>query len=114
MFIDERSKIEINADLDCSVIHATLRSCDLVPAFLDVIKNTPEYVQIIQSNNYELSVISDPTAIDNDERWDSEYMLYFLNETLFDVLNSYTPDGYYFGAHIGDGSDFGYWLYEED
>ena len=109
MFTDEKTLNVIHADLDCTVIHGTHRACDLVPAFLDVIKETPEYQQIVMSNAEYLNVISDPTAVDNDERWESEDMTYFLNEELFDVLNSYAPNGYYFGANIGDGSDFGYW-----
>lgn len=113
MFTDERTLNVIHADLDCSVIHGTHRACDLVPAFLDVIKDTPEYQQIMMSNAEYLNVISDPTALDNDERWESEDMTYFLNEELFDVLDSYAPNGYYFGANIGDGSDFGYWKCEE-
>ena len=113
MFTDERTLNVIHADLDCTVIHGTHRACDLVPAFLDVIKDTPEYQQIMMSNAEYLNVISDPTALDDDERWESEYMTYFLNEELFDVLDSYAPNGYYFGSHIGDGSDFGYWKCEE-
>jgi hypothetical protein len=108
MFIDEKTGIEINANLNETVIHATLRTQDLVPAFLDVISNTPEYAQILVSNIDELKVISEPFT-DDDERWDSEYMDYFLNEVLFDALNLYAPDGFYFGSHIGDGSDFGFW-----
>ena len=113
MFTDERTLNVIHADLDCTVIHGTHRACDLVPAFLDVIKDTPEYQQIMMSNAEHLNVVSDPTALDDDERWESEYMTYFLNEELFEVLDSYAPDGYYFGSHIGDGSDFGYWKCEE-
>jgi hypothetical protein len=113
MFVDEKTGVRIHADLDETVIRATLRTQDLLPAFLDVIRNTAEYVQITQSNVLELGVITDPAAGDDDERWDSEYMTYFLNEELFDTLNMYAPEGYYFGAHEGDGSDFGYWKIEE-
>lgn len=109
MFTDEKTLKVIHADLGCTVIRGTHRACDLVPAFLDVIKDTPEYQQIMMSNADYLKVISDPTADDHDERWESYDMTYFLNEELFDVLNSYAPVGYYFGAHMGDGSDFGYW-----
>lgn len=113
MFIDEKTQVEILADLNCSLIHGTLRACDLVPAFLEVIANTPEYAQIMQTNNWNLKVIFDPSAGDNDERWESEDMSYFLNETLFDILNLYAPEGYYFGAHQGDGSDFGFWVIDD-
>lgn len=50
MFTDEKTLNVIHADLDCTVIHGTHRACDLVPAFLDVIKDTPEYQEIVMSN----------------------------------------------------------------
>lgn len=112
MFTDEKSGVKIYADLDCSVSHGTMRSCDLIPRFLDVIKDTPEYAQImlsINGANWNLCVITDAGASDNDERWESDDISMFLNESLWDVLNSYAPDGYYFGAHPGDGSDYGFW-----
>ena len=113
MFIDEKTQVEILADLNCSLIHGTLRACDLIPAFLEVIENTPEYTQIMQTNDWNLKVIFDPSADDNDERWESDDICYFLNEDLFDILNNYAPEGYYFGAHPGDGSDFGFWAIDE-
>lgn len=113
MFQDEQTQTTIYATLNDTLIRATLRAQDLVPVFLEAIRETPEYAQIMQSNNNDLQVIF---GIDNDddERWESEYMSYFLNETLFDVLDNYAPPGYYFGAHEGDGSDFGYWEIIED
>jgi len=113
MFIHEKTGVTIHANLDESVISSTLRTQDLVQEFLDVIRDTAEYVQIIQTNNHDLRVIFEPFS-ENDERWDSEYMSYFLNEELFDVLDSYAPNGYYFGSHEGDESDFGYWKNENN
>ena len=113
MFIDEKTQVEILADLNCTLIHGTHRACDLIPVFLGVIENTPEYTQIMQTNNYNLKVIFDCSADENDERWESDDMCYFLNEELFNILDSYAPEGYYFGAHQGDGSDFGFWVTDE-
>lgn len=65
MFTDEKSGVKIYADLDCSVSHGTMRSCDLIPRFLDVIKDTPEYAQImlsINGANWNLCVITDAGA----------------------------------------------------
>ncbi len=103
MFTDKQTGNVINADLNETVIRATLRPQDLIPAFLDVIKDTPEYVQVM--NFVPAYAYEDDDA----EWWESEDCASFLNESLFDTLNDYAPDGYYFGSHEGDGSDFGYW-----
>ncbi len=34
---------------------------------------------------------------------------YFVNEKIWDVMQELAPEGCYFGAHPGDGADFGYW-----
>ena len=107
MFIDMQTQTTIHADLDATVIHATLRPQDLIPAFMTVIKDTAEYVQIM--NFVPAHATEDDTA----EYWDSEDCSFFLQD-LFDTLNNYAPDGYYFGSHGGDGSDFGYWKIEAD
>ena len=80
MFIDEKTQVEILADLNCTLIHGTHRACYLIPAFLEVIKNTPEYTQIMQTNDSNLQVIFDPSADEHDERWESDDINYFLNE----------------------------------
>lgn len=113
MFIDEKTQVQIHANLEESVIHATMRSYDLVPAFLDVIRDTAEYAQMLANDSLP-KVVTDAGASEYDERWENEGVLYFLNETLFDILNSYAPDGYYFGSHEGDASDYGFWKCEED
>lgn len=111
---DLQTGIEIYAEPNQTVSRGTLRPCDLVPAFLEVIKDTPEYIQIMNSNDFDLKVISDGGSDKNDPRWESESISYLVNETLPDTLNSYAPNGFYFGSHVGDGSDFGYWENEEE
>ena len=50
MFTDERTNNTIHANLNESVSHGTHRYCDLIPRFLEVIKDTPEYDQLILAN----------------------------------------------------------------
>ena len=98
--------------MDCvgSLSHGTMRTQDLLPEFLDAIRDTAEYAQLIAQ---PFGVIP-AHAIDDDlnEWWHSEDASFVVDE-LFDVLDSYAPDGYYFGAHPGDGSDYGFWVIEE-
>lgn len=106
MFKDEQTQNIIHANLNDTVIRATHRTQDLIPAFLDVIKDTPEYVQVLP--NIPAYAMDDTRS----EWWDSEEAVYLLEE-LFDTINAYAPEGYYFGAHPGDGSDFGFWVEEK-
>jgi hypothetical protein len=39
---------------------------------------------------------------------------YLVWEDLFDQMNSIAPEGYYFGAHEGNGSDYGFWRTQFD
>ncbi len=39
---------------------------------------------------------------------------HYALEEFEDFFNTIAPDGYYFGAHMGDGSNFGFWRCEED
>jgi len=109
--LHEQSNTVIHAEPGVTVSRATMRPQDLIPTFLEVIKETPEYLQLMfQVNPPEhISLIQDPTDDDQDPRWESEDMICFLNETLWDILNNYAPDGYCFGSHPGDGSDYAYW-----
>lgn len=103
---------EINTDTytfescEGTLSHGTMRPADLIPAFLEAIRHTDEYCQML-TGPFGI-VPSDASLDDTDEWWDSENAGYLLDE-LFDILNAYAPDGYYFGSHLGDGSDYGYW-----
>ena len=102
MFTDKRTLNVLHATPGESVSRGTMRHQDLIPAFLEVLRETPEYVQLMRL--VPCHALEDEEA----EWWDSEAAIYLLEE-LFDVLDSYSPEGNYFGAHPGDGSDYGFW-----
>lgn len=103
----------LNAKLDCSVIHGTHRNCDIIPELVSVLCQTPEIKAMEKDKDsvYHVAMLA-KEAGENDEFWDSEDATEFCNE-LFELADKYAPDGYYFDAHPGDGSDFGYWKCEE-
>ncbi len=92
-----------------TISHGTLRIQDLVPAFLDEARrlDAPHVPEIVK--DIPLSAIVD----DRDPYWDTEDAFWQL-EALFDSLSDVAPRGCYFGAHVGDGSDFGFWPGEEN
>lgn len=108
MFIDEQTLNKIHANLDESVIHGTMRNCDIIPALLEVIKDTPEYEQMMASAGHAVHKACNRIDTFNDDWWSSDEAD-FLCAELFDICDLYAPDGYVFGSHPGDGSDYGYW-----
>ena len=106
-FIHEQSGQTIHAPLNASLSHATMRTQDLIPVFRSAIRETPEYVAML--NSVPAHALEDDQA----DWWDSEEAHHQLEE-LFDILDGYAPDGFYFGAHPGDGADYGYWSIVND
>jgi hypothetical protein len=120
-----------------TVIRATFRPIDLIPAFLEEAWGrgyTKEVAELLRDSNdgnlMDGSTLLDAihgsepfTADEENPYWDPETMGLngwtaaddhnWVLEQLFDLLNKDLPDGLYFGAHPGDGSDFGYWGVEE-
>lgn len=89
-----------------SVSSGTMREEDLIPCFLDTI----EYFSKSKARSLRKELKEIEAIESEDEKLDA--MAYFLNETLFDTLNDYAPPYFYFGAHPGDGADYGFWLSE--
>ena len=78
-----------------SLSHATLKPDDLIESFTSFL------------DTYGVKYETGDLRIPDEADW-------FLNETLFDLLNEIAPPNHYFGAHPGDGSDFGFWEIEDD
>lgn len=93
--------------IDTSVSHGTHRAQDLVPRFLGILRtfNQDQYKRLLATmveDGYKSDISED------DSYWESDPCMEMITE-LFDSLNEEAPDGCYFGAHPGDGSDFGFW-----
>jgi len=89
-----------------SVSTATMRNEDLIPCFLDVLKELDEkqYDEILGDKDYYYVIEL--------QNYDSE-TAHFLLEELFNRLNELAPAGFYFGSHPGNGADYGFWLDEK-
>lgn len=86
-----------------SVSCATTRPQDLIPAFAWELEHN---VGPISAAHKDL--VREADALTD---YDSENADYILSD-LFDALNEYAPPYAYFGAHPGDGADYGFWLSE--
>ena len=98
-----------------TVIHATLRHEDLIPAFLEFLEKMGEntIVPIHLWLELEKRAKGLKAEVDELKDLDSEEGFWVL-EGLYDAINEFLPEGYYFGATEGDGSDFGVWEIEEE
>jgi hypothetical protein len=87
-----------------TVSHGTLRNEDLLDSFASELEYWCSDAGRAQRDKFMALVDAARQCADPD----SEEAGYIVEE-LFDALNTFAPEGYYFGANEGDGSDFGYW-----
>lgn len=86
-----------------TVSRGTMRNEDLLRAFADELESlSDEAVPSVVAEAREYAS-SEPYS---DAAWE-------VLATLEDYLQDHAPEGHYFGAHVGDGSDFGFWPDEE-
>lgn len=85
-----------------SISHGTMKKEDLIPSFCEELRymghRSKELTRIEKSQNKKGYFESE----------DSDFDL----ESLFNMMDEHSLPYFYFGSHIGDGSDFGYWLSE--
>ena len=87
-----------------TVIHGTLRSEDLIPTFaeeLELLDEQKKFVYFVKEAN-------------KFKAWEDGEKCGWLIDRLMVALSEFAPDGCYFGATEGDGSDFGFWAIEDD
>jgi hypothetical protein len=90
-----------------SVISGTMRFQDLIPAF------NAELERLTGRDDDCTPIPRGAAEDENDPWWDSEEAGLDL-EHLFEQLNEHSPPGHFFGAHPGDGADYGYGWWSED
>jgi len=90
-----------------SISSGTMRTEDLIPDFIWTLQRyAPEVAQGLLEDNQDIF-----NWLDNpDEIEEPEFTSEFLNEDLWNALNDLAPQYVYFGAHVGDGADYGFWI----
>ena len=103
---DESMKSESNIEdlRDQTISWGTMRSEDLIPKFLGVLKTYAK-------DKYDEYVNENPEVL-NIDGLDDETLGWIVDE-LFDKLDEIAPEGTYFGAHPDDGADYGFWSVDQ-
>lgn len=84
-----------------TVINGTMRNEDLIPDLM------AELEWMDEEGNYKALIQTADKITD----FDSEAASEILNE-MIEAMQVFAPPYFYFGAHPGDGADYGYWLSE--
>jgi hypothetical protein len=124
---------QLNSDyVGVSVSWATMKNEDIVPTYVEFLQSVAKDCKIeteVEAIVEELNSLKIETEDGNiieygqagfdDLRgfWyfeQSDKLDWLAYETLYDLLNDIAPEGCYFGSHPGNGSDFGFWLAEDD
>lgn len=101
MITDQKTQNRLHAETGTELFSIRQRK-EAVIRMLDILKETPEYLQVM--NHIPAYAMDDDTS----EWWNSEESENFMN-SLLEVMESYTPDGYRFGPKSGTADLYGYW-----
>ena len=106
-----------NTYVGMEVSNATMRSEDLIPAFMDFLEDVAEKCEI-QKEVVLLRKEVERLELEEEDRYgeyykDSEQASWILNEGIWDLMDSIAPEFCYFGSHEGDGACYGFWTSDE-
>lgn len=103
-----------------SISSGTMRPEDLIPVFADTLEalmaqNEPNGAMSTDWRKSFKQLIAEARSIEFPEGYpsDADGIGDLVLSDLFDALDAHAPPYFYFGAHIGDGADFGFWLGED-
>jgi len=86
-----------------SISTGTLRTEDLLESFTATLNR-------LDNTNPLIAEALDLIASDDWTEEQQEAASYMVNETLIDAIQTHCPRFVFFGAHPGDGADFGFWV----
>lgn len=96
-----------------TVSHGTLRSQDLIEAFSDELKRLRGAIpRGIQASITEYRRYASRKSENAQET--AQDLAPAIIDNLMNALQDFAPPYGYFGAHQGDGADFGFWLDTQD
>lgn len=88
-----------------SISHGTMRTEDLLPLFARELGTLARRNRL---SGFYRSLLRDARLIEKSGKWSSGDAIHVLDE-LFESLDDFAPMYCRFGAHEGDGSDYGFW-----
>lgn len=96
-----------------SISHGTMRMEDTIPAMVDTLRDLARTMQRTAGHKKQggrlLGTCRKYDRAQLREGYFDSENAQFDHEELFDLLNSHCPPYASFGAHEGDGSDYGVW-----
>jgi hypothetical protein len=100
-----------------SVSHGTMINEDLIESFIYELRQqkplSREHRKIIREIEKAMNQSARLERLHGEVlSWDDVAESSSYVQELMDALDCYAPTGFYFGAHPGDGSDYGFWLSE--
>ena len=90
-----------------TISRGTLRSQDLLSTYVDFLTNQGVDLESLLDNR---ALVSEALKDDLHEYWLSEDACWDL-QAIEGAMEDLAPEGTWFGAHPGDGSDFGFWSF---
>lgn len=99
-----------------SVSHGTMKEEDLIPRFIEILDELKEAESLSDTPNKERFTRLDDKLGDLERciqvkgYFESEDARCYDLEWLFNALDEYSPPFCFFGAHEGDGADYGFWV----
>ena len=100
---------------DVTVSEGTLRSYDLVDASLRFLQQSlfTERAAAWIRSEIPCTELEDPLRDEDDDFWDDDFYMDRIMGMIDQVMLRLAPPGYYYGAHPGNSSLFGFWKKEE-